>query len=188
MIHLVPFLILALLVLLLLWHWGKRSLGPAVTIDEYCSAQKELDQAIIHSFVAKRIFDPNDMQFVFKHARPETRRRFVTERKALAISWLRRTQQQMARLMSLHQKLASYTYQPSSSFEFRLAVDYLSFSVSCHLSLMLVWFQGPFRACNMVSYTVRSVNRFCAVFGMHLANINPARLVAARPPTINADA
>ncbi len=177
MSQLLPFLILGALVIALLVHWSRRRRDRVVTMDEFLDVQKGLDSSLINFPAAKRIFDPSDMDFISR-CTPETQRCFLQERKALAISWLRRTQQQMARLMDLHLRLAGYTYEPSTNFEFRLAMTYLSFRAICGLSFILVWLRGPFYAQSIVEYTIRTTDKFYAVFSRRLENINPARLAS----------
>ncbi len=122
-------------------------------------------------------FDPHDLAFVMRQSRPQILRQFQQDRKALAVSWVCHTRKQVAHLMDLHLKLASYTYEPGSTLEFRLALDYLSFAVVCHLLLILFWLRGPFHTRKMVGYTMGAAERFCVAFARRHESINAARLV-----------
>ena len=176
MSKLVPLLILALVALTLLLHWRSRRRDRAVTIEEFSGAQEALGSVLFGFAAEKRIFDPHDLAFVLRQSRPEILRQFQQDRKALAVSWLCRTRKQVVHLMDLHLKLASYTYEPGPTLELRLTLDYLSFSVVCHLLLILFWLRGPFHTRKMVGYTMGAAERFCVAFAKRHESINPARL------------
>jgi len=180
-IPLLPFLILALVLLALLLHWSKSGSSHAVNIDDFADAQEGLESLLLTFAAVERVFAPEDLDFVTRQARPEIERQFRQQRKALAISWLQYTRQTLARLMDLHLRLAIYTYEPSPAFEFRFAIDYVRFITVCRLLLILVWLLGPFRARSIGGYMITSAAQFCAVFGRRLENINPARLSPVTP-------
>jgi hypothetical protein len=182
------FLGLTVVLLVLLVYWAWRSRARVVTIDEFSGAHEALESVLLRFHAVHRIFDPNDLEFMARQSPPEIQRLFQQERKAVAISWLRHTRKQVARLVDLHLRLASYTYEPSAASEFRLEMKYLSFSLVCHLLIILVRLRGPFHARKMVGYTIGSVDRFCAVLNGRLDNINPARLSPSEASSANADA
>jgi len=184
MSHLAPLLVITLLVLALLVYWGRRSSDHSITRVEFSEAESALTSLqwqILPSGSVGRIFALEDFDFISSQTTRDIQRLFQQERKALAISWLRHTRQQIARLMDLHLKLASYTDDPGPAVEFKLATHYLSFIVVCRLLLILVWIRGPFRVQKVVGYTTHAAHSLCTVFSSRLVNINPARLGPVTP-------
>lgn len=184
MSHLLPLLVITLLILALLVYWLRRSSVHAVTRVEFLEAESALTSLqwqILPSGLVGRIFALEDCDFISSQTARDIQRLFQQERKALAISWLRHTRQQIARLMDLHLKLASYTDDPGPTVEFKLATHYLSFIVVCHLLLVLLWMRGPFGVRKVVDYTTDVAHSLCTVFSSRLVNINPARLGPVRP-------
>lgn len=151
-----------------------------VTIDDFSGARAALDSLFREMAVIKRMFATDDMEFISQTAAPDVKRFFLSERKALAIQWLRMTEKQVRELMNLHLKLASYTHQPSPRYEFSLAVDYLCFLLVSHGLMMLLWLRGPFEATKVINYNLRGAERFCSVFSIRLEKVDPVKLGLAR--------
>jgi hypothetical protein len=159
-----------------LLHWRTRNAQQSVTIQQFSRAQETLDELIGEFSLGKRIFEGGDMKFISRHPSLEARRVFLLERKTLAISWLRHIRRQLAYLMDLHLKLASYTYQPNPTSDLRLWFEYKIFALVCDSLVALVWIRGPFQLGTAVGYTLRALNELCAVFSLRLEDINPALL------------
>ncbi len=188
MTALIPILFLGTLILVfggrLLVQWSRRNHAPAVTVEDFSRARAALDSVFIETAAMKRIFATDDMDFISGTGTQEVRRVFLKERKALAVQWLRRTQKQAAQLIDLHLKLASYTYEPSPQFEFRLTVRYLCFILASNVLLVFLWLRGPFGAVKIVGYTLRVAEYFCTMFSLRLEKIDPVKLGPAREPRI----
>jgi hypothetical protein len=161
-------------------QWAKRQHSDIVTVDDYSGARAALDSLFLETSAIKRIFAEDDMEFISETATADVKRFFVKERKRLAIQWLRLTQKQVTQLMDVHLKLASYTYEPSPRYEFRLTADYLCFLVASYSLLFLMWLRGPFEAARTVDYTLRGAEHFCSIFSIRLEKVDPVKLGAAR--------
>jgi hypothetical protein len=183
---LIPVVLLGTLILIfsgrLLVQWSRRSHTQLVTIEDYSQARAALDSVFVETAAIKRIFAKEDEEFMSRTGPPDVQRFFLKERKGLAIQWLRMTQKQVAHLMDLHLKLASYTYEPSPKFEFNLTVNYLSFILVSNVVLVFLWMRGPFEAVRIVAYTLRVAEYFCSAFSLRLENIDPVKLSSARQP------
>ena len=186
MTWLIPILLLGALILILggrlLVQWAKKDHAQSVTLEDYAQARAALDSVFVETSAIKRIFAEEDKEFVSRTGTPDVHRFFLKERKGLAIQWVRMTQKQVAHLMDLHLKLASYTYEPSPRSEVKLTVNYLCFILASNGLLILLWFFGPFEAVRIVSYTVRVAEYFCSVFSLRLEKIDPVKLSSARQP------
>jgi hypothetical protein len=186
MIGLMPIVLLGTLILVfsgrLLLQWSKNRHAQPVTIEDFSRARAVLDSMSLEAMATQKIFAIDDMEFISRDATLEVQRFFMKERRALAIRWLRLTQKQVAQLMDVHLKLASYTFEPSPSFELRLTVNYLCFVVISNALLMLVGLRGPFKAVRIVGYTLGVAEYFCYVFNTRLDKTDPVKLGVANLP------
>jgi hypothetical protein len=184
MTGLIPILLLGTLILVfcgrLLLQWSKGRHSQAVTIEDFSRARAALDSMSLEAMATRRIFAIDDMEFIVGKGALELEHFFVKERQSLAIKWLRLTQKQVAQLMDVHLRLASYTFEPSPRFEFRLTINYVCFVVVSNALLTLLWLRGPFNAVRIVSYTLSVADYFCSVFSLRLEKTNPVKLGAAR--------
>lgn len=176
---LVPISILGTLILVvairLLMQSGNRR-GSSVTVEEYANARQALDSVLIETAIIKRIFSVEDADFIELSATACVRRSFLKERKQLAMRWFRKTRKQVAQLMELHLRLASYTYDPNPRNELKITVKYLTFVAAFNVMLVLLWLLGPFKASRGISYAIRTAGSFCSTFNIRLGRVNPTRL------------
>ncbi|HZV60544.1 MAG TPA: hypothetical protein VFF42_09390, partial [Candidatus Eremiobacteraceae bacterium] len=117
MMELIPILILGILIMvfagrLLVQASRSGKTKPSVGIEDLALAQSELGDLSIDAAAMQRIFAVEDSRFVSGNAPISIQRLFREERQALAVLWLRKTQKQLACLMDIHLKLASYTDRP----------------------------------------------------------------------------
>jgi len=166
----------------LLVQWSRRSHAQVVTIEDYSQAREALDSVFVETAAIKRIFANEDMEFISQAGTGDVQRFFLKERKRLAIQWVRMTQKQVAHLMDLHLKLASYTYEPSPRSEGRLTVNHVCFILASNGVSVFLWLFGPFKAVRIVAYTVRAAEYFCSEFRLRLEKIDPVKLGSARQP------
>lgn len=180
MMALIPILLLGILILVfggrLLVQWSRTNRARPVTIEDYSNARALLDSVFAETAAIRRIFANEDMEFISQAGTDDVQRFFLKERKTLAIQWVRMTQKQVAHLMDLHLKLASYTYEPSPRSETKLTVNYLCFILASNGLLILLWLFGPFEAVRIVAYTVRVSEYFCSEFSLRLEKIDPVKL------------
>lgn len=177
---LIPIVFLGALILIfsgrLLVQWSRRSHAQAVTIENYSQARAALDSMFVETAAIKRIFAGEDMAFISRTGTRDVQSFFLKERKGLAIQWLRMTQRQVASLMDIHLKLASYTYEPSPRFEFALTANYLCFILVSNVLLILFWLRGPFETAKILGYTLRATEHFCSTFSFRLEKTDALKL------------
>lgn len=181
MISVIPSLLLTTLIFIfagrVVWQYLAQSQSPVVTMEDYSRARVALDSLFAETAVIRRIIATEDLEFVRRNGRNEVEHFFLKERKDLAIQWLRLTQKQVARLMDLHRSLASYTYEPSTGFEFRLEVKYRCFVLASNALLILLWWRGPFETVRILGYTLKAAEHFCSVFDLRLEGTNTIKLI-----------
>ena len=153
-----------------------------ITMDDFLKARATLDSVILEKAVMERIFAVEDEEFISHERRPEVKNLFERERKALAVQWLRTTQREIARLMDMHLRLASYTHNPDSHFEVELAINYAAFFVGSRLFLLLVFLAGPFKAARLFSYTAAATSHFYTVFRVRFDKVDPLLLRSVASP------
>jgi hypothetical protein len=181
MTALIPIFILgALLVLfsgrLLLQSARGATKKRGVTVEDYTAARAEVDEVLVETAAIRRIFALDDLRFVTEDCPTTVHPLFREERKALAVLWVRRSQKQLAHLMDLHLRLASYTRQPCPNLEMRVAMRYWAFLVVSHFLLVLLWLRGPFETVRVIQYIARMPGELCMVFAPRLEDVDLMRL------------
>ncbi|MHB8500715.1 MAG: hypothetical protein ACYDCG_12015 [Candidatus Acidiferrales bacterium] len=180
MIGLIPILLLGALILILggrlLVQRATKGDGQPVSIEEYTRARASLDSMFAETAAIKRVFADEDKEFVSRTGTPDVERVFLKERKRLAIQWVRMTQRQVADLMNLHLKLASYTHVPSPKSEAKLTASYFCFVLASNGLLILLGLLGPFAAVRIVTYALRMSEHFCSAFSIRLQKVDPVKL------------
>jgi len=151
-----------------------------VTIEDFSRSRAALGSVFVETMTIRRIFSAEDMEYISRTGTSNVQDFFVSERKQLAMKWLRNTRKQVGQLMDIHLRLASYTYEPNAKFEFRLTINYLCFVVVTNVQLVLLWSRGPFEAVRIVTYTLRAAEHFCTVFSVRLEKIDVAKLAPER--------
>jgi len=184
MIYLFPILFLGVLILVLLlwllWRTRGEENDQHVSIEQYSHAQDTVNSLITGFCVVRRMFAPEDLEFISRQPAQELTGAFLKERKELAISSIRETRRQIALLVNLHFKLASYTNEPSPKFEFKLLTNYLWFIVVCQLLVFSIRLRGPFDVGMMLDQTLTAAEQFCHAVSDRLEKTNPDRLSPAR--------
>jgi hypothetical protein len=181
MIGLLPVVLVGTLILLLglrllLQSSSTQRQDHSVSMEELTKAREALDTVFVESAAIRRIFSPEDMEFVAHSGPHRAQHLFLKERKALAIQWLRKTQKEVALLMDIHLRLAGYTLEPSPKFELQLTARYFAFRIVSYLLLLLLWWRGPFKAKRIVDYTVGVAGHFCTIFSVRLNSVNAPHL------------
>jgi hypothetical protein len=179
-IELVPILLIGALILSiaarLAMQWKKNHRPQFVTVEDYSRARAAVDSVFVETEAINRIFSTEDMDFISRSGTRDAQQFFLRERTTLAAQWVRRTQKQVAQLMELHMRLASYTSDPNPSFELELWVKYVSFVIVSNLLLLLIWTRGPFKAARIIGYTLRGAEYFCTVFSLRVEDVHPELL------------
>jgi hypothetical protein len=180
-IALLPVVLLGALILV----FGLRLVGQifvgnseGATIEDYSRAGVLLDSVFIEADIMKRILSSDDVRFIAGKGTYEVRKLFYSERKSLALRWVRRTQAHVSDLLKLHLKLASYTSKPMRKFELDLSVKYLVFKLISNVVLAVIWIVGPFRAAMVVTYILDSAGYFWNIFRLRHFDVQGSRLAS----------
>jgi hypothetical protein len=137
--------------------------SPKVELSDALEALGCLQSKFLPVSVVDRVLDYNDSVFVDRQKEPAILRLLETERKAIAMYWLRHTRQQVRLLMAFYVKSARRSSRLSAALEVKLAFNYLVFLAACNAFLGLIWLRGPFHAQKVARRTLTVAARFCAV-------------------------
>lgn len=151
--------LLGMAVYWLLWTEAPHEMALPEARDALASLQSKF----LPMSLVERILDYDDFVFVRSQKEREILRLLETERKTIAIYWLRHTRRQVRLLMTFHVKSARGSAGLSAALELKLAVSYLIFLAARNALLALIWLRGPFRAQKVAQHTLTVATRFCSV-------------------------
>lgn len=177
--QLVLFLATGMLLLALLLFWALRATESATGSKALSDAQETLTALELElppRALVERIFSPQDWDFVSSQTAVQIRITFLQERRTIALSWLRQTRRQAARLMDFHRRAVRWNTNLSPAIEIKLAANYVLFLLVCEILLGLIWLRGPFYARRMVGYAMGMAEQLWFISGQLLAGLDPARL------------
>lgn len=110
------------------------------------SAREELDvagadspdrrEAPCPADVVKQIFSPQDLNFVVRERSPRLQRFFVSERRRVAIGWIRHTSAQLSRAIQLHVRAAREAEDLEAYTEAKVLFQYVQLRCVCGLLLL----------------------------------------------------
>jgi hypothetical protein len=157
-------LIIGVLLLGLTFYWFfQGDSSRKVDLSEARDALGALQSEFLPVSLVDRILDYNDFAFVQEQKDSRVLHLLETERKAIAMYWLRHTRQQVTLLMSFYVKSARHSAKLAASLEFKLAFNYLAFVTACNALEGLIWLRGPFDAPKVARRTMIVATRFCEV-------------------------
>jgi len=166
---------LMLLILLILWiQLAASSRGGKLSeADRDLTAlQLELPPRTL----VERIFAPEDWEFVSRQTPLRVQRIFLEERRAIALSWLRQTRREAARLLDFHLRVVRRNVNLRPAVEIKLALRYVLFLLVCNVLGVLIWLGGPFYSRKMVGYAVGVAQRLSYISGELLESMNAAQV------------
>jgi hypothetical protein len=179
----------AVLVLLLLLLWRQSGTeGNIVKAEDSEEAQggaAMVPPELPPPMLLERVFAAQDFEFVSTHAPREAQRVFVRERRAMALSWLRETRKQAARLMGHHLSAVRRDAGLNPATEGKIAVHFALFQMGHGLVWSLVWSLGPFRARKLVSYAFGRMDQLALLLEGLLAGVVPRDLAGVRAQWTN---
>jgi hypothetical protein len=152
--------------------------AEGATIEDYLRAEQALDSFEMEAEIMKRILSRDDARFIAAQGACQVQKLFESERKRLALRWVRRMQTQMADLLKLHLMLARYTSKPMPKFEFDLSVKCSAFKLISNVVLAIIWLVGPIRAAAVVTYILDFAGYFCSIFRLRHADVQGSRLAS----------
>lgn len=155
-------LIIGVLLLGLMLYWLLQEEAASKDVTAAWDALGCLRSRLLPACLIDRILDHSDFVFVREQMDRRILHLFETERKLLALEWLRYTRLEVKLLMAFHVKSARHEARLPVMLEIRLAFEYVGFLLACAALGMLIRMRDPFRARDFVRHTVTAAARFCA--------------------------
>jgi hypothetical protein len=177
--QLLLFVPIAILFLFVLLYWALRATGSATGSRALSDAQHTLsilELELPPRALAEKIFSTQDWDFVSRQTSVQIQRSFLQERRAIALSWLRRTRSQAGRLMEFYRRAVRRNINLSPAVEVRLAANYVLFLLAYEILLGLIRLGGPFHARKMARYAIGVTEQLWVLSEQFLAGVDPALL------------
>lgn len=165
MIQIVLPILIGVLLLGILLYWFLRGEKPGqsqLDLFEAHASLIHLQSLFVTPDLIDRITSEQDMIFVRSEGERNLISLFNSERRAIAILWLRRMCKQVKLLMNFHVRSARYSAKLGSVVELKLAFQFLAFITIYYALFMLVWLRGPFHARRVASFIAVALRSFCA--------------------------
>lgn len=176
---LLVFLPVALLFLAALFVWALRTRGSAKVSRGSSGAREALtgfELELPPRALVERIFATQDWDFISRQSPPQIQRAFLEERRGIALSWLRETRGQAARLLDFHLRIVRRNVNLRPAAEIGLAFRYALFLLESEVLGLLIWLGGPFHSRRMVGYAVSTAQQLSYIRGQLLDAMTGAAL------------
>jgi len=177
MTDMISFLTVGSLLLVVLFLFLRRTIPAPAKIENLSDAHEALNalqSELLPDWFVDRLFSEKDWKFARGHASTHIPSLFDRERKTVALSWLKQTQEHVARLMNFHLRMARQRPDLKPFVEIKLTLEYAQFQLLCKLLAGLIRMVGPIRARSVAGYAVNIATHLGAVSEKALADLNNA--------------
>lgn len=178
----IPFLTIGSLLLVVLFLFLRRTVtspGKTKDLSDAREALNALQSELLPDWFVDRLFSEQDWKFARGHASSHIPSLFDRERKIVALSWLKQTQEHVARLMDFHLRMARQRSDLKPLVEIKLTFEYVQFQLLCMLLAGLIRMVGPIRVRSLAGYAASAATRLGKVSEKVLADLNNAVPVRA---------
>lgn len=160
---------LLLIVLFLFLRYSTRPKGASDVHESLNALQSEL----LPDWFVGRLFSEEDWKFAHGQA-AETGSLFDRQRKTVALSWLKQTQEHVARLMDFHLRTARQRPDLKPSAEIKITLEYVQFQLLCKLLSGMIRMAGPMRVRSVAGHAVNIAAHLGTISEKVLADLDPA--------------
>lgn len=177
MTDMISFLTVGSLLLVVLFLFLRRTITAPAKIESLSDAHEALNalqSELLPDWFVDRLFSEEDWKFARGHASTHIPSLFDSERKTVALSWLKQTQEHVARLMDFHLRMARQRPDLKPFVEMKLTLEYAQFQLLCKLLAGLIRMVGPIRVRSVAGYAVNIATHLGAVSEKALADLNNA--------------
>ncbi len=168
MIGLVFSLFIVAGLLTLLWLLARRKRTPSAegggqaAVDAR-GALDRLQTGLLPPEFVSRLYDRRDLDFVMACTPSDVQRRFLEERKRVAIAWVGRVREEIVELRRFHVEQSRFQANIGTRSEIALAFDFASFLMSCRILELVLRIRGPYGVRRSVEWTMGAADRLCAI-------------------------
>ncbi|MGA8034775.1 MAG: hypothetical protein WA823_06500 [Candidatus Acidiferrales bacterium] len=157
---------LGLLIFLLLLARPQRTPtieGSGQLVVDARGALDRLQRDLLPREFVSRLYDRRDLDFVMACTPREVQKRFLAERKRLAIAWVGRVREEIVELRRLHVGQSRLYANIGMRSEVALAFDFASFLIACRILELALRIRGPYGVPGIVRWTMGAADRLCAI-------------------------
>ena len=168
------FLSAGLVLLILLWVAGRRRNSDSAGVSGAVPDASEYLVQLPPGSLMARCLSEEDVSFIESLASAGVCRLFLSERRRLALQWLRLTRREATRLFGLHVRTARYAPDLQPLTEGKLVVQFAAFWLIYEVLVGLVRLYGPFRTQSYVGSIQSLAELLSGLGGRIAASIGPA--------------
>jgi hypothetical protein len=170
------------LLVLFLMAMRRQPARAAGSAGELVTAKKTLESlqlGLLPPELVEQVFRQRDLAYVETMGSKAIRDLFLSERKHLAVTWIRQVRRQVRGLKDFHVSRSRMFSQMSWWKEFSLALDFASLEVRCEVLQFLLQWRGAYAAPDFARRTATAAGRVCSIFEQSLAFLTPPIAVSA---------
>ncbi len=164
---------LLLIVLFLFLRYGSTSPVSMKGASDAHESLNALQSELLPDWFVGRLFSEEDWEFAHGQA-ADTGSLFDRERKTVALSWLKQTQDHVARLMDFHLRTARQRPDLKPSAEIKITLEYVQFQLLCKFLSGMIRMAGPMRARNLAGHAVNIAAHLGTISERALADLDDA--------------
>jgi hypothetical protein len=153
----------ALLGVLLLMVRGIFAARGANLESDYPPYDNPADYPACPSEFVARVFSDQDSRFVVAINSPQLAKLFQSERKRVALAWVRQTSASIQRTMQEHKQVSRTSHDLDAAIEFKLLLFYSELMVLCGILFVAVRAFGPLRLRHLADYAQAHSQRLAYV-------------------------
>jgi hypothetical protein len=135
---------------------------------------ESLQLGLLPPELVERVFGQRDLAYVETMGSRDIRDLFLSERKRLAVTWIRRVRRQIRELKDFHVSRSRMFTHMSWRKEFSLAIDFAGLEVRCGVLHFLLQWRGAYAAPDFARRTAAAAERTCSILDQSLAFLTPS--------------
>ena len=122
--------------------------------------------------VLDRCLSLDDIEFTARLRAPRVLQLLLSERRRLALRWIRHTRHEVRRVFRRHLQAVRHSADLRPARELRVLVDALSFACLSQILVAVVYFYGPLQSRSFLQ-SIRSLANLLANLGGRIAVVSP---------------
>jgi hypothetical protein len=145
-----------------------------------------LQTGLLPPMFVSRLCDKADLEYIRQNAPASVQKRFLGERKRIAIAWVGRVSEEVKELRRFHTSQARFQPNLNLRSELGLAFDFASLLMACRILQLILKIRGPYAVPGIVRRTLRVTQRVCNVTEQSLESMTPGTGPTTEPGSAEA--
>ena len=165
---------LVVLLLVAMRRQPARAAGSAVELVTAKKTLESLQSGLLPPEHVEQVFGQRDLAYVEEVGSKDIRDLFLSERKRLALMWIRLVRRQVRALKEFHVSRSRMFTQMRWWKEFSLAFNFASLEIRCGILQLLMQWRGAYAAPDFARRTAAAAGRVCSTLDQSLAFLTPS--------------